>query len=381
MLLDFKQRLQPSGRSLLNFGSTRTVIIEEPVRENAVLRDPVHFLSPDLILDRRAVRTDHSRMKTLIPVCLWHCDEVLETFRHRLIKGVQGTQREVALLRRPHDHPETVYVQRLTESDVLITHRVIDAVHRLVAPDHAGLDTGLREHAAGFMQNPLENVLSLFTRSHNSVMQHPIADRMHVEKGEFLQFAEYVIHAETVSNRHINIERLAGNAAALFIAHDAESAHVMHTVSKLHEDDADILRHGEQQLSEGFCRGNLSALEFELIEFGDAVDDVCHFDAEAFRHLNLRHAGVFQHVVHESCLNGHAVHMPARENRSHRERMRDVRLTRFAELSQMMFVSVPIGLENGLAVAFRQIKPAPGQQLVCRNDLDVSRLHVEWQII
>ena len=61
--------------------------------------------------------------------------------------------------------------------------------------------------------------------------------------------------------------------------------------------------------------------------------------------------------------------------------MRDVRLARFAELPQMMFVSVAIGLENRLAVAFRQIKPAPGQQLVRRNDLDVSRLHVEWQII
>ena len=381
VLLNFKQRLKPGGRSLLNFRGTRPVTIEKPVRENAVLGDPVHFLCPDLILDRRAVRTDHRRVKTLISVRLRHRDKVLEALRHRLIHRMQGAESEVALLRGAHNYPETIDVQRFAEPDVLIPHRVIDAVHRLVTADHAGLDAGLRKHAAGFMQNPFENILSLFARSHHGVMQHPVADRVHVEKREFLQFAEYVIHAEAMGNRHVDIQRFAGNAAALLVAHDAESAHVMHTVSELHENDADILRHGEKQLSEGFCRGDLSALEFELIEFGDAVDNVCHFDTEALRHLDLRHAGIFQHVMHEPSLNGHAVHMPARENRRHRERMRDVRLARFAELPQMMFVSVAIGLENRLAVAFRQIKPAPGQQLVRRNDLDVSRLHVEWQII
>ena len=99
VLLNFKQRLKPGGRSLLNFRGTRPVIIEKPVRENAVLGDPVHFLCPDLILDRRAVRTDHRRVKTLISVRLRHRDKVLEALRHRLIHRMQGAESEVALLR------------------------------------------------------------------------------------------------------------------------------------------------------------------------------------------------------------------------------------------------------------------------------------------
>jgi hypothetical protein len=56
--------------------------------------------------------------------------------------------------------------------------------------------------------------------------------------------------------------------------HRLDRAHVVRAVGELHEDDAQVSRHREQHLAEAFRLRFLAALELDLVELGDGVDEL-----------------------------------------------------------------------------------------------------------
>ena len=149
-----------------------------------------------------------------------------------------------------------------------------------------------------------------------------------------------------MGDRHVDVERLVGDAGALFGAHDAERAHVVHAVGELDDDDAKVAGHREEHLAEAFglCRG--SGGEAELVELAHAVDEFGDLDAEFFRHLLLARARVLKDVVHEARLNGRGVHAPGSENGGDGDRVGDVGFAGLSELSEMGGVGVAVGLAD-----------------------------------
>jgi hypothetical protein len=95
-----------------------------------------------------------------------------------------------------------------------------------------------------------------------------------VAEGQLLQLAIQVVEAEPVGDRRVDLQRLAGDAAALVGAHRVQRAHVVQPVGQLDEDHAHVARHRQQHLAEVFGLRVLDRLELDLVELGDAVDQV-----------------------------------------------------------------------------------------------------------
>ncbi len=92
---------------------------------------------------------------------------------------------------------------------------------------------------------------------------------------EVLELVLHRAHADALGERRIDIHRLARDAQALLGALDVmQRAHVVKPVGELHQQDADILRHGDDELAEilRLARDVGLRLQLEPRELGDAVD-------------------------------------------------------------------------------------------------------------
>ena len=55
-------------------------------------------------------------------------------------------------------------------------------------------------------------------------------------EAEFLQLDAQVVHAETIGDGRVEVERLARDAAAFLEGHHAQCAHVVQPVGELHQE-------------------------------------------------------------------------------------------------------------------------------------------------
>ena len=192
--------------------------------ENPVLVHAVHLFGADLVFDRRSVRTDHGRVKALVAVHLRNRNEVLEARVHGFVKSVQTAECEVAVVERAHDQTEPVNIERVGKRLMLFAHLVVDAVNRFVAPENAHADPVAGELLARLVHDALEYGASLVAKLQDVLVEHLVAEGVAVREGELLQLAKDVVETESVCERHVDVERFAGDARALFGAHHAEGA-------------------------------------------------------------------------------------------------------------------------------------------------------------
>ena len=79
--------------------------------------------------------------------------------------------------------------------------------------------------------------------------------RLQLAEGQRLHFAHIFVHPHALGQRGVDIHRLARDALALFGRLDEmQRAHVVQPVRQLHQQHADILGHGEQELAQVFRR-------------------------------------------------------------------------------------------------------------------------------
>ena len=112
-----------------------------------------------------------------------------------------------------------------------------------------------------------------------------------------------------MGERGVDLEGFAGDALALFGLQVLERAHVVQAVGELDDDDADVGDHGEKHLADVLGLMVFAVGELDLVELGDAFDDVGDLLAEAAG--DLRGAvtlGVFDGVVQQAGGDGGGVH-------------------------------------------------------------------------
>ncbi len=117
-----------------------------------------------------------------------------------------------------------------------------------------------------------------------------------------------------------------------------ERTHVVRTVGQLDENHAHIARHREQHLAEALRLRLLTALEFQLVQLGQAVDQFRNLGAELLGQLALGDTLIFDHVVQQCCHDRLHIQLPARADLCHGHRVRDVRLTALTILAEMGLV-------------------------------------------
>ena len=118
-----------------------------------------------------------------------------------------------------------------------------------------------------------------------------------VAEAEILQFLLHLVQSQSVGQRSIDVEGLAGNLVLLVGQLAAQGAHVVQTVRDLHQYHADVVAHGQQQFLERLgLRGCLVA-EDAAGDFGQAVHNLGNLGTEDIADILYGIVGILYHVM------------------------------------------------------------------------------------
>ncbi len=188
--------------------------------------------------------------------------------------------------------------------------------------------------------------------------------RIDVAEGEVFEFAAQLAHAEAVSERSVDVEGFLGDARLLFGLEVLERAHVVEPVGELDDDDADVVDHGEEHLADVLGLRVFAVGELDLVELGDAVDDVRDLLAEAFVDLVGGDVGVFDGVVKQAGGDRGGVHLELGEHLGYFEGMDDVGLAGGALLTLVLLLREDPGSANQVLVVAGAVRAQRGKHVL-----------------
>ena len=162
------------------------------------------------------------------------------------------------------------------------------------------------------------------------------AHRVCVAEGEVFKFAAHLAHAETMSQRGVDVESFACNRFLPIGLQVLESTHIMEAVGQLDENHANIGDHGQQHLAHVFGLAVFAVGELDLVDLGDTFNNVRHLIAKTSLDFFAGGGGVFHGVVEESGGDGGGVHLHLREHLCNFKGMNDVGLAGSSNLAFMV---------------------------------------------
>ena len=201
----------------------------------------------------------------------------------------------------------------------LLDERVFDAAQELLALDAAGFDGG------------------------GDLLE---AHRIGVAEGQVFELAAHFAHAEAMGERGVDVEGLAGDGLLAVGLQVLEGAHVVQPVGQLDEHDAHIGDHGQQHLADVFGLAVFAVGELDLVDLGDALDDVGHLVAEVGFNFLAGGGRVFDGVVQQAGGDGGRVHLHLRQHFGNFKRMNDVGLAGGAHLALVVLDAELPGLAD-----------------------------------
>ena len=68
-------------------------------------------------------------------------------------------------------------------------------------------------------------------------------------EGQVLQFAVGLVQAQAVRDGRVNFQGFAADALPTVARHGLHGAHVVGAIGQLHQDDAHVLRHGQEHFA------------------------------------------------------------------------------------------------------------------------------------
>ncbi len=136
-----------------------------------------------------------------------------------------------------------------------------------------------------------------------------------------------------MSQGGVDVESFARDGLLAFGLKVLERAHIVEAVGQLDEHDAHIGNHGQKHLANVLGLPILTVGKLDLVDLGDALDDVGHLVAKGRFDLFIGGGGVFDGVVQQPCRDGCGVELHLGQDFGDLERMNDVGLARSAQLA------------------------------------------------
>ena len=127
-----------------------------------------------------------------------------------------------------------------------------------------------------------------------------VAHRIGVAESQVFQFAAHLAHAQPMGQRRVDVQRLARNRLLPVGLQVLQRAHVVQAVGQLDEHHAHVGHHGQQHLAHVLGLAVFAVGELDLVDLGDALDDVGHLVAEIGLDLLAGGRGVLNGVVQQS---------------------------------------------------------------------------------
>ena len=202
--------------------------------------------------------------------------------------------------------------------------------------------------------------------------------RVEHAEGEVLQLLAHALHAHAPGERRIDLHRLLGDARPLLLVlHVLDRAHVVQPVGELDEEDADVLRDGEQQFAEVLRLLRLARDELQPLQLGDAFHELADRRAEELVDLVAGGAGVLDRVVQQRDRDGGIVEPQVGQDGGDFERMGEIGVAGGALLRAMLLHGVDIGAVQKLLVDLRVVGRHPFDELVLTHHRPRSALSEE----
>ena len=185
-------------------------------------------------------------MQRAVHVGLWRCNIVFKPAWQRFPARVDHAERGVAVIDGVHDDTDCDQIVDFVNTGILPLHLTIDAVEMLRSPADAGLDARRGELFANDALCVIQRLLSLRLLFAELAADVGIFLRHHIHEGKILHLALDGAHAETMRQRSVDLQRFLGFARAFVWVAVGERTHVVQTVRKFDDHDADIRRNGEK---------------------------------------------------------------------------------------------------------------------------------------
>ncbi|MCO5556192.1 hypothetical protein L7F22_009736 [Adiantum nelumboides] len=316
-------------------------LLVPPVRGDAVLGGAVHVVGADLHLEGLAVRPDHRGVQRLVDAEPGLGDVVLEPAGHRLPQRVHHADRGVAVAHLVDEHADADEVVDVVEVATLDDHLAVDRVVVLrPALDGRGDPRGVQ------LQRHLVDDLAQV----GVARRRPVGDQpddllvllgLQDREGQVLQLQLDRGHAEAVRQRGEHLQGLAGLLGLLLRAQEAHRAHVVQPVGQLDDQHPRVAGHRDDHLADRL--GLRGGAELDLVELGDAVDEVRDLVAEVGAQPVQGVVGVLDGVVQQRRDQRRGVHAQLGQDRGDGERVGDVGVAGLAALPLVLVLGDVVG--------------------------------------
>lgn len=262
--------------------------------DDARLGDLVHPVRTDEDFGDGALGADDGGVQRLVQVELGGGDEVLELGDHRGEAGVQLTEDGVAVrvLADQDEQPAEVGGAQFAAFPA-------DPVHgdEVAGPDEDfGADARFPQGGPDAVGDGAEGVLVAGGGRDEGAGVRVLLGVQDREDQVFELGLER-LYAEPFGQRDEDVPGDLGDPGLLLGAHHGEGAHVVQPVGQFDRHDPDVVASGDEHLAEGLRLGGGAVVD--LLQFGDAVDEIADLFAELLPHLIEGHLGVLDGVVEE----------------------------------------------------------------------------------
>ena len=267
---------------------------------------------------------------------------------------MQQPQRLVALRDIGHDDAEGHDVGELLERHVLLLHLAPDRIRRLLAAQHLRVEAAVLQALGQLGLDLGHDLVAFFLQVPKARLHGRAAVRIELGESKLFEFALHPLHADARGERRVEIHGLARDArAACRLLDVMERTHVVQAVGELHQQHADVGRHGEYQLAQVLGLLGALGLDFQPAELGDAIDQARDVFAEHARDLVTRGVGVLDRVVQQAGDDRRGVELHLGQDAGHFDGMREIRIARRTQLAAVLLQAIDIGTVERVLVRFR----------------------------
>ena len=155
--------------------------------------------------------------------------------------------------------------------------------------------------------------------------------------------------------RGVDIQRLLRHRPAAVLGKVIHGAHVVQPVRQLHQHHPDVLGHRDQHLADVLGLGLFLAVEGDLLQLGDAGDELAYGRAETLLQVGDREMGVLHRVVQNGRREGVAIELEVGQDAGDGQGVLDEFLAREPVLVVMGAGGGIVGARQHIDVVRRQI--------------------------
>ena len=302
---DFLDLIEPLVEPVVGAIRRVVAVLVLPMSRKAVLCDVVHAAAAYLHLDPLARFAHECRVECLVAIGLFVVHPVAQAVGVWLVNRAGNVVYLKALVRfvHPFRHFENdadgQYVIDLFEGDVLRLHLCPDAVGLFEACLYLIFDARFVEALADWSRELVEDGGQVLP----SVLELPfdclVFLRVFVLEAEVLELFLYLVQAEPVCQRSVDVERLARYLILLSGELAAQGAHVVQSVRYLYQYDSYVLAHREEQLLERLSLHRRFVAEDAARYLGQSIDNLRYLRPEDVGNVLYRVVRILYHIVQE----------------------------------------------------------------------------------